>query len=191
MVQCDGICNDPAPSNYGQGCGNCGGTTQCDGSCSVGTPGNYGADCGCGGTVQCDGSCSVSCHSVVFRMADIDDDAYLWLGDPASNASALCSAHIGVNGGGASCDLVSLLDGRPIDYSSVPFTLKLGNGGGLNTQGEFYLSIDGNEVELSAQLPVIAHTGWTHRQKFTVNFTDGTFVAQPADACVTIFDCPN
>jgi len=24
-----------------------------------------------------------------------------------------------------------------------------------------------------------------------LNFLDGTYVAQPADACVTIFDCPN
>jgi hypothetical protein len=60
-VQCDATCNVATPLDYNQSCGNCGGTVKCDGTCSVATPLDYNQSCGnCGGKVQCDGSCSVA-----------------------------------------------------------------------------------------------------------------------------------
>jgi hypothetical protein len=51
-------------TNFGAGCGSCGGAVTCGGGCSISTPADYGQGCGpCGGTWQCDGSCSMNSTS--------------------------------------------------------------------------------------------------------------------------------
>jgi hypothetical protein len=54
----DGPCPGGTPGNFGQPCGNCGGTYQCNGSCLPANPPGYGQPCECGGTINCGARCS-------------------------------------------------------------------------------------------------------------------------------------
>lgn len=145
------------------------------------------------GVIDCsDPDCGLDeasvCPVVTFEMSNVDDDAYLWLGAVGNASNAICEAHF-KDGGSASCDLRAKVQGLGIDMSAVPFVLKLGNGGAFNTQGEFFLTINGQRFTLPAQAPVLAHTGWTHRFKFTVDFFHSTFKLDSADSCINVTDC--
>jgi hypothetical protein len=130
-------------------------------------------------------------HDVKLLMGSIDDDAYVWIGQPGSNASAVCMANLRVNGGFVECNLTGVAHRHGLDASGTWFTLKLGNGGGFDTEGVFTLVVDGVHHEISRQAKLPVHSGWSHRQEFFVNFQTGEFQTRDASACVNDGDCAN
>jgi hypothetical protein len=124
-------------------------------------------------------------------MSNIDDDAFVWLGSVSGPVDqAVCSAHYNNGPGAADCDLSAIVAGTATP-SIGTFVIKLGNGGGWTTTGDFTLTIDGADVPIADQGAVIAHTGWTHYIRFTIDFGTGQMTSYIDNGCVDIFDCIN
>lgn len=184
-------------------CGGCGALNIAPGTgCNNGRPGS----CFRTGTYQCSGADSVTCdapasgvenacgtcddHCIIFRMEEVDDDAYLWDGIPLDVRDAICVTHIFQGQRGSiDCDLsaymnfryggvrnVSYVDGDGVEHIGWrDFTVMLGNGGGFQTYGIFSLIIDGNQIELSREWhDDWVHTGWVHGHRFMIDFVNGT-----------------
>jgi len=137
----------------------------------------------------------IRCRDVKLVIEGADDDTYVFIGTGGPLEDAVCVSHLFYNGGNETCDLTSIALGVGGESAPMRFTLLLGNGGGFNTQGEFYLMIDGQRHDLSGQSAVTAHTGWVHRHEFVVDFVQGTLdpliSAFNPHTCFNIGECSN
>jgi hypothetical protein len=154
------------------------------------------------GTTGCPGAVAASCpppsdagtvvtqpHALTVRFENIDDDAYVWLGQPGANQDALCSAQ---GASSQSCDLTTQLQARGAGNGPQRITLKIGNGGCFNSQGDLYVDVDGGNA-WHGNLPsgTKLHCGWTYRAELDVDVMAGTVTQVDAHECRLATDCMN
>jgi hypothetical protein len=128
----------------------------------------------------------IGCHRVILKMSGIDDNAVVWSGTSA-DGPGYCEVAYDNGPATGSCELT--FDAINTGSEELTYVVKLGNGGGFITSGKFELLIDDNTVLLGEQLPVYAHSGWTYRNQFTVNFKYGYLVSSIENPCVNALDC--
>jgi hypothetical protein len=124
-------------------------------------------------------------HRVRVALRNVDDDAYVWLDKAGPNEAAICSAAIST--GDASCDVTQRLFGN-----NAVLVFKLGNHGGFNSKGDFFVEIDGVVAWAGREADAgWKHTGWTYRARVSVDVVNGTAKELGVDSCYNIGDCPD
>lgn len=128
--------------------------------------------------------------NITIELTDIDDEAYLWVGEPADPAEAVCTARFAQgHPGSMTCNLGFFVNQRGRDRLS--FTLKYGNGGGWDSSGHVRILVDGNVVKDKVKSKVVRHTGWFYRLAFEIDAQLGSYREIDENECRQIFDCPD
>jgi hypothetical protein len=130
-------------------------------------------------------------HRIHVRLANVDDDAYVWAGSvahvtPIDTANADCSTNL-QSGGEIVCDLTDRLR----DFGqATELIFKIGNSGGFNSHGDMYVEIDGNVAWEGHEYDAgWKHTGWTYRGYVEVDRINGTAKELEVDSCYNVLDC--